>query len=93
MTIITAEEARDITNNYIPKQVEPVLEFVMKRIIEESRAGRNKVVVYEDDVLHDTLQILKSMTFENIIKRYGYKDHSELTEYYESFYDKITISW
>lgn len=93
MTIITAEEARDITNNYIPKQVEPVLEFVMKRIIEESRNGRNKVIIYEDDVLENTLQILKSTTFKNIIQRYGYKYHSELREYYDSFYDKITISW
>lgn len=93
MTIITAEEARKLSNNYIPKQVEPALEFVMKQIIEESRDGRNKVIIYEDDVLHETLQILKSMIFKNIIERYGYKYHSELTEYYESFYDKITISW
>lgn len=93
MTIITAKEARDITNNYIPKQIEPVLEFVMKRIIEESRNGRNKVIVYEDDVLENTLQILKSTTFKNIIQRYGYKYHSELREYYDLFYDKITISW
>lgn len=93
MNIITAEEARSISNNYFPKEIAYSLNFVMLRIIETAEHGGNKIVLYEEDCAQEVFSQIQTDAFKDAMQRYGYKIKKELKEYYSYFYYKITISW
>ncbi len=93
MNIITAKEARSISNNCLPKEIKYGLNFVMLRIIEAAKQGGNKIFLYEEDCPQEVFSQVKTDTFKNTMQKYGYKVEKELKEYYSYFYYKITISW
>ena len=93
MNIITAEEARNISNNYIPEKIINAFNFVMLKIEEKASNGYNHIILYEEDIEKEVFNQITSELFKNIMRKYGYKVKKELREYYSSFYYKITISW
>ena len=93
MNIITAEEARNISNNCLPSEVTLALTFVMSEIVESANYGDNKIFLYEKDCPKEIFSQINSETFLKVMQKYGYKVKKELKEYYNHFYYKITISW
>lgn len=93
MNIITAEKAREISNNYLPKDIIHALNYVMLKIVENANHGDNKITLYEEDCPQEAFSQVKTDTFKDTMQKYGYKVKKELKEYYNHFYYKITISW
>lgn len=93
MKFLTAQEAKNISDNCIPKEIMPALNYVFLRIAENASHGENEVILYDEDIPKEIRPQIKSVLFDNFMKRYGYKIKKELKEYYSCFYYKVTISW
>jgi hypothetical protein len=93
MKFLTAQEAKNISDSYLPKEIIHALNYVFLRIAENASHGENKIILYEEDIPKEIRPQIKSVLFDNFMKRYGYKIKKELKEYYSCFDYKITISW
>lgn len=93
MNIITAEEAREITNSYIPRKIRSTMEYVMIEIAESAKYGDDTTEFHDDSTPCAYFEIIKSDEFKNYIKSLGYKYEFNSEEKLEFYSEWVIISW
>lgn len=73
MNIITAKQAREITDSYIPYEIKSTLNFVMEEIKESASYGNNEVEFRDSLTPCTYFETIKSNKFKNYIESFGYK--------------------
>ena len=93
MNIITAKQAREITNNYIPYEIKDTIEYVMKDIKKSANCGNNKREFHDILTPCTYFEIIKSDKFKNYIESLGYKYKFNSEEKLGCYSEWVTISW
>lgn len=94
MDIITAEQAREITNSHVPYEIGSTMEYVMEKIKEEAKCGNNTVEFSSGTLTpYSIFETIKSDKFKTYIESFGYeyKFDSIMREYFYS--EHVIISW
>lgn len=93
MDIITAEQAREITNSYIPYEIKSTMEYVMEDIKDSANYG-NDMTEFHDSLTPCTyLEVIKSDKFKKYIESLGYKYKFNSEEKWGCYSEWVTISW
>ena len=93
MDIITAEQAREITNGYIPYEIKSTMEYVMEEIKESASCGSNATEFHDGLTPCTYLEVIKSNEFKNYIESLGYKYEFNSEEKWCCYSEWVTISW
>lgn len=93
MNIITAKQAREITNNYIPDRIKKTLSYVMSEIKNSADYGSNSVDFSDYFTPCADYEIIKSNEFIEYIKSIGYTYTINSKERWGEYSEKIIISW
>ena len=93
MDIITAKQAREITNSYIPYEIKSTMEYVMENIKESANCGSNTTEFHDGLTPCTYLEVIKSDEFKNYIESLGYKYEFNSEEKWGCYSEWVTISW
>lgn len=93
MEIITAEQAREITSNYIPFEIKRAIEYVMSQIKDSANDGNNSVVFSDYFTPCGDYETIKSKEFVKYIKSLGYTYAFEEKEKWGEYSERVIISW
>lgn len=93
MSILTAEQARDITNQYIPYEIRSALEYVMKDIKETAKYGSDSTEFRDALTPCTYLETIKSDKFKNYIESLGYTYKFDSEEKWGCYSEWVTIYW
>ena len=93
MNIITAEQAREITKNYIPDRIKKAMDYVMSEIKNSANHGNNSVDFSDYFIPCTDYEAIKSKEFAEYIKSLGYTYIFEEKEKWGEYSERITISW
>lgn len=93
MTIITANQAREITNNYIPNEIKKTIDYVMSEIKDSADHGDNSVDFSDYFTPCTDYEIIKSKEFANYIETLGYTYIFDEKERWGERSERIIISW
>lgn len=93
MEIITAEQAREVTENYIPLKMKGTLEFVMEKIKEAAKNGEC-YVEFNDFYSVCDYEMIRSENFRKYIESFGYFYEVIVEEHrWGDNSERVKISW
>lgn len=93
MDIITAEQARDITNSYIPYDISMAVEHTMEKIKEAAECGSNNVEFCDGLTPCAILETIKTDKFKAYIESFGYTYELETISRAWFYSERVIISW
>ena len=93
MKIITAKQAREITDSYIPYEIKSTLNFVMEEIKESANCGSNTTEFHNSLTPCTYFEVIKSDKFKNYIESLGYTYKFDSEEKWGCYSEWVTISW
>lgn len=93
MDIITAEQAREMTNNYIPIEIKKVIDYVMSEIKNSANHGNNSVDFNDYFTPCIDYETIKSKEFAKYIESLGYVYTFNEEEKWGHYSERIIISW
>lgn len=91
MEIITAEQARKMTNDYIPYDFRETIRIVMKLITDATKHGNSEIVIA--DRVAFLFDKVKTKKFKKYIESLGYKYDFYTEENMGFCSENIKISW
>lgn len=93
MNVITAKEAREIANQYVPYEIKSTLEYVMKDIEETAKYGGTQIEFRDILTPCAYFETIKSNEFKKYIESLGYKYEFNSKETWGFYSEWVTISW
>ena len=93
MNIITAKQAREIADHYIPYEIRSTLEYVMEDIKKSANCGNNTTEFHDSLIPCTYLEVIKSDKFKNYIESLGYTYEFNSEEKWGCYSEWVTISW
>lgn len=93
MEIITAKEAREIAENYVPYEIEPTVEYVMEKIKDYAGTGSKEINFNYNCVPCLYWDEMKTEKFESFMKKHGYSYEYIEEENWYCTSEEIKISW
>lgn len=93
MEIITAKEARKMTDEYIPYDIKRTIEIVMKEIKDATTHGNNSIKFVDYYCSSVDFKILKTEKFVNYIKKLGYTYDFYILDNLGLYDETVKISW
>lgn len=93
MEIITAKEARKMTDEYIPYDIREIVEIVMKKIKDAAKYGNNSIEFDSNFHTFIDYEKLKTERFTKFIKNLGYKYDFYVKDCFGFYGETVKISW
>lgn len=93
MNVITAKEAREIANQYVPYEIKSTLEYVMEDIEKTVKYGGTQIEFCDILTPYAYLETIKSNEFKKYIESLGYKYEFNSKKTWDFYSEWVTISW
>lgn len=93
MEIITAKEARKMTDEYVPHDIRRTIEIVMKEIKDAAKYGNNSVEFNSNFSTSIDFEKLKTERFIEFIKNLEYKYDFYVKDCFGFYDETVKISW